>query len=88
MKKILLAVVALGILAGCQPANISAVMRGTEHDSNMETRCEPTDMRDKTELKQVLSSYDGWRMIYASEFTTGNRFGTVGVICFERQRKL
>jgi hypothetical protein len=44
-------------------------------------------MRDASEMKQVLSKYDGWRMVYLSEYTTGNRFGTVGVMCFERPKK-
>jgi hypothetical protein len=53
----------------------------------METRCEPVDMRDSSELKQVLSKYDGWRMVYVSEYTTGNRFGVSGVVCLERPKK-
>ncbi|MBT1073151.1 hypothetical protein [Pelotalea chapellei] len=88
MKKIVCIGLVLSTLTGCQPANISAVMRGSDRDTPyMETRCEPSDMRDATEMQQVFSKYDGWRMVYLSEFTTGNRFGTVGVICFERPKK-
>jgi hypothetical protein len=48
----------------------------------METRCEPLDMRDANEMRQILPKYGGWRAFYVSEFTTGNRFGTAGVIYF------
>jgi hypothetical protein len=88
MKKVLFAILLLSAVTGCQPANISSVMRGSDHENaSMETRCEPSDMRDASEMKQVLSKYDGWRMVYLSEYTTGNRFGTVGVMCFERPKK-
>ena len=88
MKRILFALLVLGTVTGCQPANISAVMRGSDRDNaSMVTRCEPTDMRNEPEMKQVLSKYDGWRMIYLSEFTTSNMVGTAGVICFERAKQ-
>ena len=88
MKRVVFGILLAGTLAGCQPANISAVMRGSDRENaSMETRCVPSDMRDASEMKEVLSKYDGWRMVYLSEFTTGNRFGTVGVICFERPMK-
>jgi len=85
MKKLLLGVLLLASATGCQPANISAVMRGPDHDyTAMETRCESTDMRVKSEMDRVLEMYDGWRVFYISEYTTGHKFGTDGVICFER----
>lgn len=88
MKKCILALVLLGTLTGCQPANISSVMRASDRENSaMVTRCEPSDMRDVAEMKEVFTRYDGWRMVYLSEYTTGNRFGTVGVICFERPQK-
>ncbi|MDO8956747.1 MAG: hypothetical protein Q7V48_08435 [Deltaproteobacteria bacterium] len=92
MKKLLFVMLLLSTMlstmTGCQPAIISAVLRGSDHENaSMETRCEPSDMRDAKEMKQAFSKYDGWRMVYLSEYTTGNRFGTVGVVCFERQKK-
>jgi hypothetical protein len=88
MKKILFAMLLLGTLTGCQPANISSVIRGSDRDNaSMETRCEPCDMRVASEMKEVFSKYDGWRMVYVSEYTTGHKFGTDGVICFERPKK-
>ncbi len=76
------------MLSGCAPANISAVMRGSDRDNPyMETRCVAVDMRDKADMERAFTQYDGWRMVYLSEYTTGNRFGTVGAVCFERPRK-
>lgn len=88
MKRVVCATLFLGMITGCAPANISAVMRGSDHQSpSMETRCEPADMRDAAEMNRVLTKYDGWRVMYVSEYTTGNRFGTAGVICLERPKK-
>lgn len=88
MKRVVCAVLLLGMVTGCAPANISAVMRGADPaNPNMETRCEPTDMRDAAEMNRVLAKYDGWRLVYVSEYTTGNRFGTSGVVCLERPKK-
>jgi hypothetical protein len=45
----------LATITGCQPANISAVMRGSDREnSSMETRCEETDMRNNSEMQQVF----------------------------------
>ena len=44
-------------------------------------------MREPSEMKPVFAKYDGWRMVYISEYTTGHKFGTSGVICFERPQK-
>ena len=88
MKKVLFGMLLLGTLTACQPAVISSSMRGSDHEmASMETRCEPCDMRVASEMKDVLSRYDGWRMVYVSEYTTGHKFGTDGVICFERPKK-
>jgi hypothetical protein len=88
MKKLMFAMLLLGTMTGCQSAVISSAIRGSDHENpSMETRCEPCDMRQAEELKQVLSKYDGWRMVYISEYTTGHKFGTDGVVCFERPKK-
>ena len=88
MKKLLFAMLFLSTMAGCSPANISVAIRGSDHENpSMETRCEPCDMRSPNELKQALSKYDGWRMIYVSEYTTEHKVGTDGVVCFERPIK-
>jgi len=74
-------------LAGCQPANIVA----TKWDSgvisaNSQTRCEQVDMRSKPDMDSILSKYDGWKLIYISEYTTGHKIGTDAAICFERAK--
>lgn len=87
MKRLIIPVAILGTLSACAPANISAVIRPSDRENaSMETRCEKLDMRDSEEMKSVFAKYDGWRMIYASEYTTGNRIGTQGAVCFERPK--
>lgn len=76
------------LLAGCQPANIVAskwdsAISGT----NVQTRCERVDMRDNAEMETVLTKFDGWKMVYLSEFTTSNMVGTSAAVCFERATK-
>lgn len=88
MKSVLISMLLLAMVTGCEPAIISSAIRSSDSMvPYMETRCEPLDMRDSAELKRVLSNYDGWRMVYVSEYTTGNRFGVAGVICLERPQK-
>jgi hypothetical protein len=89
MKRLLIVVSLLcAALMGCAGANITSTLRQSNLDStNLQTRCEPCDMRDAKELKQLFEKYDGWQVFYISEFTTANRVGTSGVICFERIRK-
>lgn len=88
MKKVLFTMLVLSTMTGCQPAIISSAIRGSDRENaSMETRCESTDMRVASEMQAVLTKYDGWRMVYVSEYTTGHKFGTDGVICFERPKK-
>lgn len=88
MKRLAFAVLLLGLFAGCQPANIMSVMRASDHENpSMETRCEEVDMRSSSNMKQVFSKYDGWRVIYISEYTTSNKTGTSSAVCFERPKK-
>jgi len=74
----------LGSLSGCAPANIQSQLRGSSSNSNMMTRCEEVDVRSNSELEELTSKYDGWRLIYVSEYTTGHKLGTSGAICFEK----
>ena len=69
---------------GCNPARIQAQFRKPDLNSNMQTRCEEIDMRDNSEMEEVFEKYDGWRMIFVSEYTTSNLFGTSASVCFER----
>ena len=88
MKKTLIfGFLACMCLAGCQPANIIASkwdsgLSGT----NAQTRCEEVDMRSKSEMDAVFSKYDGWKLVYISEYTTGHKIGTHAAVCFERSK--
>jgi len=73
--------------SGCQGANVSAQMRTPMSHYNMETRCVEVDMRDNKEMAETFKKYDGWRVFYISEYTTENRMGTDGSVCFERPRE-
>ncbi|HBA86990.1 MAG TPA: hypothetical protein DCZ75_03085 [Geobacter sp.] len=86
MKKLLtVTLLSSVIIAGCQPANITAVKWDTgEKGANVQTRCERVDMRDRSEMQSSFARYDGWKLIYISEYTTGNKSGTDAAICFER----
>lgn len=86
MKKILaVSLLSSVIVAGCQPANITAVKWDTgEKGANVQTRCERVDMRDRAEMQSAFARYDGWKLIYVSEYTTGNKSGTDAAVCFEK----
>lgn len=73
------------VMAGCQPANVIAVKWDTGLSGDKaQTRCEQLDMRDNAEMDAVFKKYDGWKLVYISEYTTGNKLGTHGAVCFER----
>jgi len=75
------------IIAGCQPANVTSVKWDSGvSGANAQTRCEQVDMRNKLEMDKIFAKYDGWKMIYLSEYTTGNRLGTDAAVCFERAK--
>lgn len=89
MKKVLglLLILISGLIAGCEPANITAVKWDSGiSGANAQTRCEQVDMRDKVAMDIVFAKYDGWKLIYISEYTTGNRVGTDAAVCFERAK--
>ncbi len=89
MRKLsIIVILACVIPAGCAPANIVA----SKWDSgvsiaNIQTRCEQVDMRDKSEMESIFTKYDGWKLVYLSEYTTGNRIGTDAAVCFERAKQ-
>ena len=89
MERLLIAVSLLCVaVMGCAGANLTSSLRQSRLEGgDVQTRCEPCDMRDANELKRILQGYDGWQVFYISEFTTQHRLGTSAVICFERIRK-
>jgi hypothetical protein len=75
------------ILAGCQPANVTAVKWDSGvSGANAQTRCEQVDMRDKSDMDRIFAKYDGWKLVYISEYTTGHKIGTDAAVCFERTK--
>ena len=75
-------------LAGCAPANIITAKWDTSVSAaNAQTRCEHVDMRNKPQMDAVFSKYDGWKLIYVSEYTTAHRIGTDAAVCFERPKQ-
>lgn len=81
----ILTILLFPILAACAPAHIVSAKWDTGVEAvNAQTRCERVDMRDKSEMDKTFPRYDGWKLIYISEYTTGNRFGTDAAVCFER----
>lgn len=82
MKSVVLLGAAL-VLTGCTGANISSQFRESgDAGFNMMVRCVNTDTGSRMNSK--LEKYDGWKMIYVSEYTTGNKSSTVAVMCFEK----
>lgn len=86
MKKIVFAILVSSImLSACQPANITAV-KWNSNTANAQTRCERVDIRIKEQMEKVFAKYDGWKMVYMSEYTTSNMMTTDSVVCFERAK--
>ncbi len=44
-------------------------------------------MRDNAEMAKLFPKYDGWKMVYVSEYTTDHKVGTSASVCFERAKK-
>jgi hypothetical protein len=86
-RTILLVSIACVVLGACAPANIAAVnWNSGVTGTNAQTRCEQVDMRSKSEMDTLFSKYDGWKLVYISEYTTGNKLGTDAAICFQRAK--
>ncbi|MEW6602590.1 MAG: hypothetical protein AB1499_16575 [Nitrospirota bacterium] len=84
-KATVLAFIGCAVLAGCAPANLTSVSWDSGANSgNVQTRCEQVDMRSNSNMEKIFSKYDGWKMVYISEYTTQNRIGTDAAVCFER----
>lgn len=82
-----LAVVCLLLATGCAPANIVASKwESGVSGTNAQTRCEQVDMRSKSEMESAFTKYDGWKLVYISEYTTANIIGTDAAVCFERAK--
>lgn len=83
-KVFILLCVACVTLANCAPANItSAKWDSGVSAPNAKTRCEHIDMRNQSQMDSVFAKYDGWKLIYISEYTTEHKLGTDAAVCFE-----
>jgi hypothetical protein len=84
MKK----VVTLGmvlLLTGCAAANISSQVRESGSEgSSMMTRCVEFNTGNDSTTNSKLQQYDGWKMVYISEYTTPNKVDSAAVMCFEK----
>lgn len=83
--KLLLSLGVVVLLTGCAAANISSQVRESGSEgSNMMTRCANYTTGDDEDTNDILKQYDGWKMIYMSEYTTANKTNTAAVMCFEK----
>jgi hypothetical protein len=85
-KMIALLLFTLISLAGCSSAVITSAKWDTGITSNAVTRCERVDLRDKADMNTALAKYDGWKLVYISEYTTEHKSGTDAAVCFERAK--
>ena len=84
MKKVLSIGVVI-LLTGCAGANISSQSRESgEPGSSKMMRCVDLSTGSEQKVNAKLKKYDGWKMIYTSEYTTGNKSTTAAVMCFEK----
>ncbi|MGF1733188.1 hypothetical protein [Photobacterium kasasachensis] len=85
MNKFLCLIVAV-VLSGCTGANISSHIRESSGENNMMTRCTQFESITDGNMNEDLEMYDGWKMIYVSEYTTTNKVNTSIVMCFEKEQ--
>jgi len=89
MKK-LMVIGFVALLTGCAGANISSQMRESPNsvdNGNMKLRCLDFNTGDDKSINEQLKKYDGWKMVYVSEYTTANKTATDAVVCFEKVNK-
>ncbi|BBP42268.1 hypothetical protein [Thiosulfativibrio zosterae] len=91
MKKIISLAALFAVFASvtaCAPANVSSNLRASSsQESSMATRCVDFTTGDEEEVNELLKKYDGWKVAYASEYTTSNKSTTSMVMCFEKPYK-
>ena len=85
MKSVVFSVVSLLLLSACAPANVSSNLRGPSGpEMSMSTRCVDFSTGNEGKVNALLKQYDGWKLVYASEYTTANKVTTAMVMCFEK----
>lgn len=86
MYKGLIVVGAALLLSACSGANVTSQVRDfTPNAANNQLRC-TTFSTGTQAANKALAAYDGWTMVYASEYTTDNKTTTEMTMCFEKKR--
>ncbi|RBM66720.1 hypothetical protein DLR60_16175 [Vibrio tarriae] len=84
MYKSILVVSTTLLLSACSGANVTSQVRDfNAANSNNQLRC-TTFSTDSSSANKNLAAYDGWTMVYASEYTTDNKSTTEMTVCFEK----
>ena len=84
MKKLVLTAMIVA-LCGCAGANISSQMRESgESGSSKMLRCIDLFTGNTDGNNAILKKYDGWKLVYMSEYTTPNKTTSAVVMCFEK----
>ncbi|HPN08215.1 MAG TPA: hypothetical protein PLU95_02850 [Syntrophales bacterium] len=77
----------VGLLMGCQGAVVTATKWGeTAGGPGKVVKCERADLRDKREIDETFARHNGHKLVYISEYTTGNKLGTDAIVCFEYEK--
>ncbi len=72
-------------LTGCAGANITSQVREAgSAGSSMMMRCADLSTGNESKMNAELKRYDGWKMVYVSEYTTPNKTNSAAVMCFEK----
>ena len=83
-KGILVTIIAV-MLTACSGANVTNQMRDFDAtNSSKMLRCVTVET-GSSDTNEELSAYDGWSMVYASEYTTDNKSTTELTMCFEKK---
>lgn len=86
MKKILISSAFVMLLAGCSGANVTSQVRDFDANSASKMMRCTTFATDSSSANEALAEYDGWTMIYTSEYTTDNKASTEMTVCFEKAK--
>ncbi|KAB1457841.1 hypothetical protein [Vibrio panuliri] len=84
MIKALFAAVTLVTLTACSGANVTSQIRDFDATNSAKMlRCVTVETGD-SDTNEELAAYDGWSLVYASEYTTDNKSTTELTMCFEK----
>ncbi|WP_064602984.1 lipoprotein [Photobacterium sp. J15] len=86
MKKLISLLFFTVLLSGCSGADITSHLREPGTNTNMMTRCTQFESVTDGNMNNNLEDFDGWKMIYVSEYTTSNKMNTSMIMCFEKEK--